>query len=132
MAAFTTKDPADKEAFEAHWAKILGDNTVTIRTILFQGHVAGHVASFERCGDLEVTYWIGRQYWGQGIATQALADFLQLQQTRPIYARAANDNIASFRVLEKCGFAACGQDKGFANARSQEIEETIFKLADAG
>lgn len=132
MAAFTAKDPADREAFAAHWTKILGDDSVTIKTVIFQGNVAGHVASFQRCGDLEVTYWIGKQYWGQGIATQALAEFLHLQKTRPLYARAAKDNIASIRVLEKCGFTICGQDQGFAHARSQEIQETIFKLADPG
>ena len=39
MAAFTAKDPTDRDAFNAHWTKILGDETVTVRTILFEGHV---------------------------------------------------------------------------------------------
>lgn len=47
---------------------------------------------------------------------------------RPLYARAVKDNIASIRVLEKCGFVLSGEDKGFSNARSKEVEEFILKL----
>ncbi|MFQ6012151.1 MAG: GNAT family N-acetyltransferase [Thermoplasmata archaeon] len=128
MAAFTVKDPADKGAFTAHWAKILGDDTITKKTILLDGHVAGHVVSFERFGKPEVSYWIGREYWGKGIATSALSAFLRHLGIRPLYARAARDNIASLRVLEKCGFTICGHDKGFANARGKEVEEFILEL----
>jgi RimJ/RimL family protein N-acetyltransferase len=128
MAAFTAKDPADRQAFEAHFARILSDEAVTVRTILWQERVVGHIASFERSGDLEVAYWIGKEHWGQGIATEALSQFLHHIKPRPLYARAAADNIASLRVLEKCGFRVTGHDKGFANARAQEIEEAILKL----
>ena len=72
MAAFTAKDPTDREAFMAHWHNILGIETCIIRTILFNGQVAGSVSSYEEEGKPEVTYWLGRQYWGKGIATQAL------------------------------------------------------------
>jgi len=128
MAAFTAKDPADRDAFAAHWARIRGDDTITIRTILFEGRVAGHIAKFERCGDPEVTYWIGREFWGKGIAAEALAVFLVEVKVRPLYARAAKDNVASIRVLEKRGFMVCGQDRDFANARGEEIEEVVLKL----
>ena len=33
MAAFTANDPADRERFDAHWAKILGDETTVDRTV---------------------------------------------------------------------------------------------------
>lgn len=128
MAAFTCKDPADRDAFAAHWKKIQGDRSVTIRTILSDGRVAGHVASFERSGEREVTYWIGKEYWGKGIATRALSELLGQLKTRPLYARAARDNVASLRVLEKCGFTVSGHDKGFANARGEEVEEVVLKL----
>jgi RimJ/RimL family protein N-acetyltransferase len=128
MAAFTAKDPADRDAFTAHWIKILSDDTITKKTILFEGQVMGHVASFEQFGNLEVTYWIGKEYWGKGIATKALSAFLSCMKTRPLYARAAKDNSASIRVLEKCGFTITGEDKGFSNARGEEVEEFILKL----
>ncbi len=128
MAAFTCEDPADKDAFDAHWTKILGDDTVTTKTIVFGGIVAGHIASFERLGQPEVTYWIGKEYWGIGVATQALSAFLEYVKVRPLFARAAKDNVASLHVLEKCGFAIVGDDKGFSNARGEEVEEFILTL----
>ncbi len=130
MAAFTRKDPSDRDAFMDHWTRIRGDNAVTIRTALFDGQVAGSVASFvdDQLGEPEVTYWIGREYWGKGIATAALSQFLGIQTRRPLYARAAKDNFASLRVLEKCGFTISGYERGFANARRTEIDEVVLKL----
>ena len=128
MAAFTAKDPTDRHAFGEHWARILSDDEITIRTIVSDGHVAGHIAGFERWGEPEVTYWIGREFWGKGLATQALSAFLADVTDRPLYARAAEDNLASIGVLEKCGFAICGSNKAFANARGEEITEVILKL----
>src|SRR5262245_53385727 len=130
MAAFTAKDPADRAAFRAKWAKILGDDSITKRTILFGGRVAGNIGAFVApwSGQLEVTYWIGREFWGKGIATKALAVFLSAVKIRPVYARAAKDNIASLRVLEKCGFTIAGYEHGFATARGEEVEEVVMEL----
>lgn len=128
MAAFIARDPADKDAFAAHWDRIMGDDTVVIKTIVFGADVAGHIAKFESFGKPEVTYWIARTYWGKGIATKALTLFLIDLKTRPLYARAAKDNVASIRVLHKCGFVTTGYDRGFAQARGQEIEEAILQL----
>ncbi len=131
MAAFTAKDPENRDAFNAHWNKILADKTVTVKTILLDGQVAGSVASWVDAswlGKPEVTYWIGKEYWGRGIATRALSEFLTIVKERPIYARAARDNAASLRVLEKCGFRISGYSKGFANARGAEVEEALLEL----
>ncbi len=132
MAAFTTRDPTDKEAFAAHWNRILNDDTVLVKTIVFDGHVVGSVATFvdKEFGKPEVTYWIGKEYWGMGLATYALTRFLRDMAVRPIYGRAAKDNVASIRVLEKCGFRMIGQSKGFANARGAVVEEVILELTD--
>ncbi len=128
MAAFTAEDPSDKDAFTAHWAKIRADEGITLRTIIFDGQIAGHIVCHGWFGDPEISYWIGKEYWGQGVATSALEDFLVVLDTRPLFARAAKDNIASIRVLEKGGFKLSGSDKGFANARGEEIEESIYLL----
>ncbi len=130
MAAFTARDPTDRDAFLAHWARILGDETITNKTILFNGQVAGSVACYkdEEFDELEITYWIGKEYWGKGIATRALSKFLDLVPVRPLYGRAAKDNVASLRVMQKCGFIICGEGKGFAYARGKEVEEYILKL----
>ncbi len=129
MAAFAAKDPADREAFNAHWSRNLGNETSTIRTILCGGQVAGSVGSYvDEDGQVEVTYWLGKPYWGQGIATRALSALLTHLKVRPLYARAAKDNHASLRVLEKCGFTRIGESQGFANARGEVVEEFILKL----
>ena len=129
MAAFTSKDPANREAFMAHWHQILVDPTTINRTIVVDGQVAGSVSSYHDDGHPEVTYWLGKHYWGKGLATRALNAFLaHANLTRPIYARAAKDNIGSLRVLEKCGFRIIGEGRGFANARGKEIEEFLLQL----
>jgi RimJ/RimL family protein N-acetyltransferase len=129
MAAFTAKDPTNQEAFTAHWHRILADATVIIKTIVFDGQVAGSVSSYEDEGKPEVTYWLGKEYWGKGIATWALQAFLaHTNKRRPIYARVAKDNLGSRRVLEKCGFTVINESTGFANARGQEIEELLLEL----
>ena len=129
MAAFTAKDPNDREAFEAHWQRIRSSETVNIRTILCDGRVAGSVLSYEDEGKPEVSYWLGKEYWGQGIATLALTAFLaSVNKTRPMYARVAKDNLGSRRVLEKCGFDIIGESMGFANAWGVEIEELLLEL----
>lgn len=129
MAAFTAKDPTDRAAFEAHWARIRADATVMLRTIMVEDQIAGYVGSYEQMGETEVTYWIGKGFWGKGIATTALALFLAEQRQRPLFARAAKDNVGSLRVLQKCGFQIIGEDSGFANARNAETEEYVLQLA---
>jgi len=128
MAAFTAKDPSDKGMFHEHWAKVLADDRITIRTILFNGQVAGHILSHSWFGEPELSYWIGREYWGKGVATRALRAFLEIVTARPLYARVAKDNLASLKVLEKCRFEIIGEDQGFSNARGVEVEEFILKI----
>jgi RimJ/RimL family protein N-acetyltransferase len=129
MAAFTAKDPANWDAFTAHWHRILSNATGIVQTIVFDGHVVGYVLSYEEAGTPEVSYWLGKDYWGQGLATRALAAFLaHSNTTRPIYARVAKDNRGSRRVLEKCGFRISGEDRGFANARGADVEEYLLRL----
>ena len=101
MAAFTAKDPGNREAFTAHWSRIMAAATVIIKTIVCDGQVVGSVLSYEEDGKPEVSYWIGKEFWGRGIATAALAELLQEVKIRPLYAHVANHNLASKRVLEK-------------------------------
>ena len=131
MAAFVSRDPKDKAAFYAHWDKILHSPAITNRTILAQGQIVGHIACYPDADHLEVTYWLGREFWGRGFATQALHQLLRLVVTRPIFARAATDNIASLKVLQKCGFKIIGTDSGFAKGRGQDTQEYILRLDPA-
>ena len=128
MAAFTAKDPDDRAHFDAHMARVRAAPGVTMRAITRDGQLVGHVSSFGRDGELEVTYAVDRDAWGQGVASQALRLLLEEVTARPISARAASDNLGSLRVLEKAGFRIIGTNRDFARARKAEIEETILRL----
>ncbi|MFJ8159840.1 GNAT family N-acetyltransferase [Streptomyces sp. NPDC096136] len=129
MAAFTAQDPADRARFDAHWARIRRDPEVVARTVVGgSGEVVGHVGVFGPPGEREVTFWIGRAYWGRGAATAALRALLAAVPDRPLHARAAADNGGSLRVLHACGFAVSRTERGFANARGEEIDELLLTL----
>jgi RimJ/RimL family protein N-acetyltransferase len=130
LAAFMPKDSTDKAAYINRHTKLLDDPTVNNQTIILDNTIVGSIAKFVIEGDTEITYWIDRKFWGQGIATKALKEFLTIETIRPIFGRVAFDNFGSQKVLEKCGFAKIGSDNGFANARQTEIEEFIFKLGN--
>ena len=128
LAAFTPKDPVDKTAYLEKYSKLLNNPAVRMRTIMVDETLAGSIAKFEMEGDAEITYWIDRNFWGKGIATIALKNFLTIENIRPIFGRVAFDNFGSQKVLKKCGFVKTGTDKGFVNARQKEIAEFIYKL----
>jgi RimJ/RimL family protein N-acetyltransferase len=125
MAAF---QPRDQDAFAKHWMKILNDASATKKTILVDGQVAGYMVGFEKAGKPLVGYWIGKRYWGKGVATRALCLFLDHLTARPLFAHVAKHNVASIRVLEKCGFTICGEEKEVSDTGGEEVEEYIFRL----
>jgi RimJ/RimL family protein N-acetyltransferase len=130
MAAFAAADPGDREAYVAKWTRLVAEAPLPIRTIVVDGEIVGSIFCWrdEALPAPEVSYWIGREHWGKGIATRALALFLEEVTERPLLGRAARDNVASLRVLEKCGFRIVGEDRGFANARGEEVDELILEL----
>jgi RimJ/RimL family protein N-acetyltransferase len=75
-----------------------------VSAVSAENQVVGNLGSWTAEGKREVGYWIDRAFWGRGVATEALSAFLCLEQTRPLYAGVAKHNVASIRVLQKCGF----------------------------
>ena len=128
MAAFTAEDQADRHAFLDRMSRLRADTTVSYRVIEVDGAVVGTIGSFRVDDQPEVTYWVDRSVWGRGIATAALRALLAETPERPLYARAASDNVGSLRVLEKAGFRRVGVNRDFAPGRGEEIEETILRL----
>ena len=128
LAAFTPQNRTDKTAYIEKFTRLISDETVNNKTIYVDDEIAGSIAKFEIEGEAEITYWIDKRFWGKGIATESLKQFLEIEKMRPLIGRVAFDNFGSKRVLEKCGFKKIGTDKGFANARGKEIEEFIYKL----
>ena len=125
MAAFPTRE---LQAHMAHWARIMADDSNILRTILSDGEVAGNVVSWNASAGREVGYWLGRGFWGKGIATRALTLFLDEEHARPLFAHVAKHNGASRRVLEKCGFVAVGAAGVLPEPGADPIAEIILRL----
>jgi RimJ/RimL family protein N-acetyltransferase len=118
VAAFPARDRA---AFSAHWARILADDSLIAKTVLVDGQVAGNVVCWEAGDERLVGYWIGREFWGAGVATAALRAFVEVMTERPLRAHVATSNVGSIRVLEKCGFVPVGRE-------TTDVEELVYEL----
>ena len=114
MADFPARE---RDAFDAHWERLLADPSLWKKTIVFEGQVAGNVVSWEQDGRRLVGYWLGKEFWGQGLATRALAELIDDLGTRPLHAYVAKTNIGSIRVLEKCGFVRSDEDEDLYELR---------------
>jgi RimJ/RimL family protein N-acetyltransferase len=120
MAAFPARD---RDAFLAHWARTLADDSALTWTIVCDGQVAGNIGCWEADGRRLVGYWIGRAFWGRGLATKALTELMSIVDARPLYAEVVTTNVASIRVLEKCGFTQHEAHMGDGG-----IEELVLEL----
>jgi RimJ/RimL family protein N-acetyltransferase len=120
MAVFPSRD---REAFDAHQVKILADSTNVFRVIEADGVVVGSIGSWDAGDDRAVGYWLGRDHWGHGYATEALQAFLEVDRARPLTAYVAVHNVASRRVLEKVGFSVVER------RLTDGIEEDVLRRA---
>jgi RimJ/RimL family protein N-acetyltransferase len=118
MAVFPARDRA---AFDAHWQRVFANDSAITKTIVSDGEVAGNIGSWEQDGQRFVGYWIGRDFWGKGVATRALREFVAEVTERPLHAWVAAGNAGSIRVLEKCGFVQIA-------TRTADVEELLFEL----
>ena len=127
LAAFASRDP---KAFLIHWTTIIGNPDAANRTILYDDRVVGNVGAWTDAETRKrlLGYWIGREFWGRGIASAAVAQFVQSEPTRPLTARVAKHNLGSIRVLEKNGFSRADEDE-FALAGPTLVEELIYVLS---
>ena len=125
MAAFPARD---KDQFAAHWAKLRRDDTLVVHTIVADGQVAGNIGSWQQNGQQLLGYWVGREFWGRGVATQALALLADEVSIRPLYAHVVMHNGGSIRVLEKCGFRRDRVEEAKTPASDDGIEELIYVL----
>jgi RimJ/RimL family protein N-acetyltransferase len=127
LAAFPSRN---REAFFAHWTtNILGNPAAVSRTILAGDQVAGNIGAWTDAAshDRLIGYWLGREFWGRGIASAALSQFLRFESTRPLKAHVAKHNLGSIRVLEKAGFARVGEE-AFSLPDGARVEELSYLL----
>ncbi|KQN00284.1 MULTISPECIES: GNAT family N-acetyltransferase [unclassified Sphingomonas] len=120
MAGFVSRP---RPAFDAHWQQILNRNDCEVRTVAVDGVTAGYVSTFIREGQREIAYWIGRRYWGQGVASRAVVAFLDMARERPVSASVVASNLRSIAVLRHAGFAWVE-----TVARADGVVEQVFRL----
>ena len=125
MAVFPARN---REAFDAHWRRVLADDSNVTRTIVDEGTVAGNIGCWEQDGRRLVGYWLGREFWGRGLATAALAELVEELDERPLHAWVATSNVGSVRVLEKCGFVEVERHAEHGEHAGRVIEEILYRL----
>jgi RimJ/RimL family protein N-acetyltransferase len=128
MAAFTRADPSDRAAFDRHYERIRNDPDCVLLAIDDDGVFVGTIGSFTMDGEREVTYWVDPSRWGHGYATRALLTFVEVEATRPLFARVAEHNVGSMKVLARVGFAQIGSATSYADGAGHEVVEHIYRL----
>lgn len=80
----------------------------------------------------EIGYWLGREYWGRGIMTEAVGAFTDSIFERfglmRVYALPFDNNPASAKLLEKCGFQLEGRMRKSAVKEGVALDQLIFAM----
>ena len=127
MAAFPSRNERE---FATHWKGILANPHIVKKTIVHDEQVAGNVLCWQQDGRRLVGYWVGREFWGKGFATHALAELVEQMTARPLNAWVATSNLGSIRVLEKCGFVEVGRRAELDEKLGEPVAWLLFELAD--
>lgn len=127
VAVFSTM-PSGLPAFTAGWITRLRNPEFLVRTVLVDGEIAGDVASFQQDDTPSIAYWIGREFWGRGVATEAVRQLIALIEERPLYARIAVDNVGSQRVVERNGFVHVDDGTHRSEHRGEDVAERVYRL----
>lgn len=128
MAGFASTNPSDRGVFDHHWGELLNSPDTFVRTIDHEGQPIGSIAAFEDEGAREIMFWTDKQFWGQGITTEALSQFLKDFPERPVRARVVVDNVGTLKILQSLGFEEVGVESSFSNVRAKVVQEKILQL----
>ncbi|MCW3161701.1 GNAT family N-acetyltransferase [Chryseobacterium oryctis] len=74
MAAFTAKNPSDKQFYMEKWTKLVENPDINMQTILYNDKIVGSVIHFNVMEETHVSYWIDQQHWGKGFANARNAE----------------------------------------------------------
>lgn len=101
--------------------------------IQWEGQLIGGVGYYRRpSGIAELGFWIGRPWWGQGIATEASRAVVRYGFANPRLPAFSSahftDNPASARVLAKLGFEPVGRGRIACAARRQDVDVVTYWL----
>ena len=117
--------PYTKDAAEA-WYKTLHQKELSLSIYLDNSLIGGIGLTQDEDKLYEFGYWLGRDYWGQGYATEAGKGLLhyaaQKLSSPKIKASYMKENVASANVLKKLGFNKVGKGKTYCVSRKEEVD----------
>ena len=133
IASMTAAIPHPYDAkMAADWIAGLACSTHVPIAIEQDGRLIGCTGHTPSPAGAEVGYWIGRPYWGQGHATEALgalsAHLRNDAGLAPLHACVFQDNPASARVLTNSGFQYLGDAETFSIARNAPVPTWTYSL----
>lgn len=135
------KPPKITRKFETTWLKKTISNygkkkpkgynlAITLDNILI-GSIGMNKIDYEN-KNIEIGYWIGKDYWGKGFATKALKQFLDFinkkHNPKRVYGYAFTFNTGSKRVMEKCGFKLEGIRKCVKKGKDKFYDDYMLAL----
>ncbi|WP_259368694.1 GNAT family N-acetyltransferase [Colwellia sp. BRX10-4] len=108
----SSKIPTPYTSEDANWWISTGSKMGIVKAIDFNGSLVGCIGAekgkFEYQRSAEIGYWIAKDHWSNGIATQAVNEIISLvfntTDTVRLFASIFSQNTVSMRVLGKCGF----------------------------
>ncbi len=129
--------PDDARAFVARTQPLSRPNFLVTLPETAGGRIVGSAGLIDaECGEVELGYWIARDHWGQGFATEAARAVLQVARAlghRKVIASHFVDNPASGRVLRKAGFRPTGELKPRnSRARGAFVPAHIYAVTLGG
>jgi RimJ/RimL family protein N-acetyltransferase len=95
------------------WIEIVkNENPVNNFAIEYKGNAVGGIGLIKQEDifrkNAEIGYWLGEKYWNKGITTKALKAMIDYSFNNfdiiRLFAHVFESNVASIRVMRKCGF----------------------------
>jgi [ribosomal protein S5]-alanine N-acetyltransferase len=118
LAAASAEDPPTALAIEVGGAAIGGIGVVLGVDV---NHHAG-----------EIGYWLGRAWWGRGLATASVSHFVPWAARTfglsRLFAEVFETNPSSMRVLEKCGFQREGVLRSHAHKDGRYLDQVVYGI----
>ena len=131
----STRIPQPYTSQDAEWWVNKGSKTGITKAIEvnenFAGVIGVTIGEYENSRSAEIGYWLGEEYWGKGIATEAITemtnDVFSSTEIIRLFAPVFSPNKASMRVLEKCGYTLAGVFKKAVFKNGEYFDGHLFE-----
>lgn len=119
---------------DAEWWVNTGSQVGIAKAIEVNGNFAGVISAIagehENSRSAEIGYWLGEEFWGKGIATEAIKKMTDHVFSNTgivrLFAPVFSPNKKSMHVLEKCGYMQEGILKKAIFKNGQYLDEYLF------